>query len=108
MTAVPARFGTMRLIIVLASGVLLAGCADLHSPPHFGGYVDDAAINAKIKSEMAADKNADLAAVTVETTSGAVLLSGFAHSPLDKQTAESIAIKIKGVSQVKNEIALRP
>lgn len=98
----------MKVAVLLAAGALIAGCSSMHSQPHFGGYVDDASINAKIKSEMAADKNVDLASITVETTSGIVLLSGFARGPVEKQTAESIAVKIKGVSQVKNEIALRP
>ena len=78
------------------------------APEHPSGYVDDSAITSRIKSEIVADKNIDADAITVETASGTVVLSGFARSALEKQTAESIAIKIKGVSLVRNEIAVRP
>jgi len=37
-----------------------------------------------------------------------VTLSGFARSLLEKQTAGSVAMKIKAVSQVRYEIGLRP
>ncbi len=100
--------GATTVAALLAAGALVAGCSTMQSEQPFGGYVDDASISARIRSEMAADKNMNLASITVETTSGSVLLSGFARGLLEKQTAESIAVKIKGVSQVKNEIALRP
>ncbi len=108
MTAESSMVGATKVAVLLAAGTLIVGCSTMHGQPHLGGYVDDASISARIKSEMAADKNVDLASITVETTSGTVLLSGFARGPVEKQTAESIAVKIKGVSQVKNEIALRP
>ena len=39
---------------------------------------------------------------------GTVRLSGFAKSAAEKATAESIARGVKGVTSVKNEIAIRP
>ena len=46
--------------------------------------------------------------IKVETLNGTVMLSGFAKSPTEKSTAESLAWKVKGVKAVKNEIAIRP
>jgi osmotically-inducible protein OsmY len=39
---------------------------------------------------------------------GTVMLSGFAKNGAERTTAESIARGVKGVTSVKNEIAVRP
>jgi osmotically-inducible protein OsmY len=44
----------------------------------------------------------------VETLNGEVMLSGFAKNPTEKNTAENIAMKVKGVKTVKNQIVIRP
>ena len=41
-------------------------------------------------------------------TTLAAALSGFAKSTTEKSTAGSIAANVKGVKQVKNEVAVRP
>ena len=98
----------MAALVAAAASLALSGCDAMRPAPQGVGHVDDGAITARITSELVADRNIDSAAIKVETTNGTVLLSGFARSPLEKQTAESIAIKIRGVSLVKNEIAVRP
>ena len=57
---------------------------------------------------MVEDKSVDADAIQVETAHGNVVLSGFARTPLEKSTAESIAMKVKGVKTVQNNIAVRP
>ena len=39
---------------------------------------------------------------------GEVMLSGFAKSAVEKNTAEQIAMQVKGVKAVKNQIVIRP
>ena len=46
--------------------------------------------------------------ISVETLNGTVMLSGFAKSALERNTAEKIARGVNGVKSVKNEIAVRP
>jgi osmotically-inducible protein OsmY len=36
------------------------------------------------------------------------VLSGVARSPLEKSTVENIAIKVRGVKTVQNNVVLRP
>ena len=36
------------------------------------------------------------------------MLAGFAKNATEKTTAETIAMKVKGVKSVKNQIAVRP
>ena len=57
---------------------------------------------------MVEDKYVDAAAIKVETLNGNVMLSGFAKNSVEKNTAESIAMKVKGVKTVKNQIVVRP
>ena len=57
---------------------------------------------------MVEDKNVDASAIKVETLNGEVMLSGFAKNSTEKSTAESIAMKVKGVKTVKNQIVVRP
>jgi osmotically-inducible protein OsmY len=85
-----------------------AGCAVTRGQESAGAYVDDASITTTIKARMVEDKAVDAAAIKVETLNGTVMLSGFAKDGLEKQTAESIAMKVRGVKLVKNEIAIRP
>jgi osmotically-inducible protein OsmY len=61
-----------------------------------------------VKARLVEDKAVDAAAITVETSNGTVVLSGVARSSLEKSTAESIAMKVRGVKAVQNNVALRP
>lgn len=46
--------------------------------------------------------------ISVETLNGTVMLSGFAKSQLERNTAGQIARNLTGVKAVKNEIVVRP
>jgi osmotically-inducible protein OsmY len=46
--------------------------------------------------------------ISVETLNGSVMLSGFATSATERSTAESIARGVNGVTEVRNEIVVRP
>jgi len=84
------------------------GCTPMRGQESIGGYVDDAAVTTTIKSRLVEDKSVDAAAIRVETQNGNVTLSGSARNPLEKQTAESIAMKVRGVKTVQNNVAVRP
>jgi hyperosmotically inducible periplasmic protein len=85
-----------------------AGCAVSRGQESVGAYVDDATITTQIKSRMLADKDVAGTSISVETLKGTVLLSGFAKSSMERNTAEKIARDVNGVTMVKNEIAVRP
>ena len=98
----------LATLVAVAALVITSGCAVSRGQETVGAYVDDAAITTSIKARMVEDKNVDAAAIKVQTLNGEVMLSGFAKSSVEKNTAESIAMKVKGVKMVKNEIAVRP
>ncbi len=85
-----------------------AGCAVTRGQETTGAYIDDSVITTQVKSRFVESKEVDAAAISVETLKGTVMLSGFAKSATEKNTAESIARKVDGVKSVKNEIAVRP
>ena len=99
---------TLATLAAVAALVVTSGCAVTRGQETTGAYIDDATITTKVKAEMVENKNVDAAAIKVETLNGTVMLSGFAKSSLEKETAQSIAMKVKGVKEVKNEIAVRP
>ena len=98
----------LATLVAAAALVVTSGCAVSRGQESVGAYVDDAAITTSIKARMVEDTNVDAAAIKVQTLNGEVMLSGFAKSSVEKNTAESIAMKVKGVKAVKNEIAVRP
>jgi len=99
---------SLAALVAAAAMLTTAGCAVSRGQESVGAYVDDATITTKVKAQMVEDKAVDASAIKVETLNGTVMLSGFAKNSLEKTTAESIAMKVKGVKQVKNEIAVRP
>ena len=98
----------LAALVAAAALIVTSGCAVTRGQESVGAYVDDAAITTSVKARMVEDKNVDAAAIKVQTLNGEVMLSGFAKNSVEKNTAESIAMKVKGVKAVKNEIAVRP
>ena len=98
------------LTAAMAAAVLLTatGCAVTRGQETLGAYVDDAGITTLVKTRMIENKQVDGTSIKVETLNGTVMLSGFAKSNLERNTAENIARGVNGVRMVKNEIAVRP
>jgi len=95
-------------LAVAATLVVGAGCAEMRGREGVGAYVDDASITTTVKARLVEDKTVDAEAIQVETAHGNVVLSGVARTSLEKSTAENIAIKVKGVKTVQNNVAVRP
>jgi hyperosmotically inducible periplasmic protein len=97
-------------LVAAAAAVMLTttGCAVTRGQETVGAYVDDTAITTAIKARFVENKEVDASSIRVETLNGTVMLSGFAKSSTERTTAEALAMKVKGVKLVKNEIAVRP
>lgn len=98
----------LAALVAAAALIVTSGCAVTRGQESLGAYVDDAAISTTVKARMIEDKNVDAAAIKVDTLKGEVMLSGFAKNSVEKNTAESIAMKVSGVKSVKNQIVVRP
>ena len=95
---------SLSAIVVLVA----AGCAVSRNQETVGAYLDDSVITTRVKSRFFDDKNVNATAIDVQTLNGTVMLSGFAKSLDEKKAAERITWSVKGVSAVKNELAVRP
>jgi hyperosmotically inducible periplasmic protein len=103
---------TTRTTIAAAIATLVlltaSGCAVTRGQETVGAYVDDTAITSSVKARFINNKDVDGTSIRVETLNGTVMLSGFAKSALEKNTAENVAKNVNGVKTVKNEITIRP
>jgi osmotically-inducible protein OsmY len=69
----------------------------------------DSMITAKVKAELAKDKQVQARTINVDTdNSGAVKLSGTARSQQEADKAVQIAKSVKGVVTVQNNIQVMP
>jgi hyperosmotically inducible protein len=98
------------LVAIMAAITLMSttGCAVSRGQETVGAYVDDAAITTAVKARFVDNKDVDASSIRVETLHGVVMLSGFAKSTTERNTAEVLTWKVEGAKAVKNEIATRP
>lgn len=99
---------TLAALAAAISLATMSGCAVTRGQERVGAYIDDTAITTAVKAKYVDNRSVDASAISVETLNGTVMLSGFAKNATEKMSAENLAWKVKGVTQVKNEIAIRP
>jgi len=95
-------------MFAVSATVSLTGCAGDRTSRSTGAYLDDKAINAKVKSKFVADPVVKAAEIKVDTYQGQVQLSGFVDNEQQKQRAEEIARTVNGVMSVQNNINIKP
>jgi hyperosmotically inducible protein len=78
--------------------------ADSHEAANF---VDDGVITTKVKAALAGDPRTEAHEINVETSKGAVQLSGFVDNSEAKSTAEELASAVEHVKSVNNEIQVK-
>lgn len=103
---------TPRHTLTLGLAALLmltsAGCAVTRGQESVGNYIDDTAITTNVKTLLLENRVTDGTSISVETLRGTVMLSGFAKSSAERQTAEGLARNARGVVAVRNELVVRP
>ncbi|OYU00463.1 MAG: transporter [Burkholderiales bacterium PBB1] len=98
---------TLAAVTTCIALIALPGCAVTRDQSTVGAYIDDTAITTSVKARFVDNKDVDATSISVETLNGTVLLSGFAKNSAEKMRAEEIALSVKGVKSVRNDIALR-
>jgi len=101
--------GSLAIIVCLGLGaaVFNTGCAGDRTHRSTGTYVDDKAVEAKVKKELLADPDVKGLAVNVEVNKGRVQLSGFVDSLAQKNRAAELARNVEGVQYVKNDLTVK-
>ncbi|HUN69326.1 MAG TPA: BON domain-containing protein [Burkholderiales bacterium] len=72
-----------------------------------GKYVEDSILTAKVKAALLKEPDLKSLDVSVETSRGEVLLSGFVQDPSQKAKAMKVATGVNGVVAVKDAMLVR-
>lgn len=72
-----------------------------------GKFIDDATVTARIKAKFVRDSMVKATAINVETSRGAVQLSGFVKSETEKNHAGELARDVPGVKEVHNDLIVQ-
>jgi osmotically-inducible protein OsmY len=98
-------FGLLSLLAL----VFAMGCSSTATSRSAGQTVDDAALTAKVKTEIANETGLGQAlGINVDTYRGVVALSGFVDSTEKAQKAADCARRVEGVQSVKNNLEVKP
>jgi osmotically-inducible protein OsmY len=72
-----------------------------------GEFLSDSAITTKVKASLLTEKNLKSLGIDVDTKEGVVTLTGTVPTTTEKKQAEDVARHVKGVKDVKNDLALK-
>jgi hyperosmotically inducible protein len=97
------------LLLIFLLGALAAACAATPTTESTGGYFDDAAITAKVKTALAQDPKIGIRAAQIHiiTYKSVVELSGFVDSDAEVAEAVSAAAQVAGVKSVQNNLIVK-
>jgi hyperosmotically inducible protein len=100
-----ARSILQRAVIVIVMSVLTA-CAATRTQQSAGEHIDAAVVSAKVKAARIDDPATKARQIEVDTFRGTVQLNGFVDSADEKAAATRVAHSVKGVQNVRNNLAL--
>ena len=110
------RFQRTSYALVAALALGLAGCASWRTDNSSSTIakentargpvetISDATINSKVKATLAADGMVKARNIDVDTVRGVVTLNGTVNSAAEKSQAISLAQKVEGVREVKDNL----
>jgi len=95
------------LCLPVGTAVVLMGCAGNRYERSTGEYIDDKALNSRVRSALGENPEFKFGDVSVASFRGVVQLSGFVNTTDQKKTAGTIAEKVQGVKTVENNITVK-
>ena len=98
---------TIFTTVTIASLLLIFGCASTPTQSSAGEILDDSVITAKVKTAIFNEKELSAAEIKVVTYKGEVQLSGFVSEASVVPKATAVALTVKGVSSIKNDITVK-
>jgi hyperosmotically inducible protein len=100
---------TKRILITLMLSAAIAACQSTPTSRSTGETLDDAKINASVKTELTKTEGLGQAlAINVDTYRGTVSLSGFVDNEQQRMAAGRAAAQVKGVEKVSNNLKIKP
>lgn len=93
--------------LLTSAAVTTTSCALANNTGSVDVNSDDKSITAVVKQRFLDSPLVDGRAINVEALNGTVLLTGVAASYVEKSSASEIALSVRGVRLVQNEITVR-
>ena len=101
-------FGLILALGALPLALMGTGCATgSRYEQSTGEQIDDSRTSSRVKSALGDDTQYKYADVNVATFKGVVQLSGFVNTKDQKNRAGDLARKVKGVTEVENNITVK-
>ena len=98
----------LKLFIPLFLSLFIVACAPTQTSRSTGEALDDTAITARVKTEIAKTAGiGEAAAINIDTYRGVVSLAGFVDSEQQRVNAARAAMGVPGVSRVVNNLELK-
>ena len=99
-----------KVLIVLATLFALNGCVNSTGATTSApvAYVEDSVLTVKVKTAMLQQKGLEGFSIHVNSYKGVVQLSGFVDTDVNKELAGQIARSVDGVSEVVNNLIVKP
>jgi len=105
--AASTRRAPLLVTLCIAATLALAGCAGTSDRQSAGELLENEALVAKVKTELAQRDLATLLDVEVESFRNVVQLSGFVDTEEEKQVAGEAAASVEGVEEVDNALIVK-
>lgn len=98
----------LTILLSVITSLSLLACAPTSTSRSTGQALDDAAITARVKTEIAQTQGiGEAAAINVDTYRGVVSLAGFVDNDQQKRNAGQAAMRVPGVEKVFNNLQLK-
>jgi hyperosmotically inducible periplasmic protein len=91
---------------LLALALLATGCVATRTQQAPGEVIDDRVVTVRVKSALIENPTTKAGQIDVETFRGIVQLNGFVDTAESKTDATSVARKVEGVHEVRNNLRI--
>jgi hyperosmotically inducible protein len=98
----------LTYLLAVAFAVFLTACAPTQTSRGTGQVIDDAAVTARVKTQIAQTQGlGEAASINVDTYRGVVSLAGFVDNEQQVRAAVQAANKVPGVTKVVSNLQIK-
>jgi hyperosmotically inducible protein len=98
----------LSILLLAAALATNVGCSSTRTQKSAGEQVDDTIVLGKVKTALIDDPVTKAGKIDVEVFRGVVQLNGFVDTAAEKSRATTVAGGISGVTDVRNNLTVRP
>lgn len=103
----PSRASIAFIAVLAVAFPVLQACAPTATRESTGEFIDDRALEAKIKTKLFGDTTVSGFAISVEAFRGRVILSGFVNSQAQIDRVVALSREVPGVREVQSVLVIK-